>query len=345
MTTQYLRQLSLVVANAAGQGVELGSFRVVFRVQRGDTNTPNACDVRIYNLTDDEANSLLQTQTPEFTQLVLKAGYQSQTLGLLFSGSIKQTRKGREDQRNSYLDITAADGDAAYNYSATALSLVASQNTPKNAIEQIVQRMAGVAIGSPIGGGNGQTVSMGYTPSTLNPNPGVRGRVYYGDSVDALTEIAEANDCTWSIQNGQVVFIPKTTYLPDEAIVISPLTGLIGVPEQTQNGLTMRVLLNASIKIGQRVQLIAPAINQLRYGLDANSQALASLQKTSETKINLQGMYYVMRADHQGDTRGIPWYTDLVCLAVDATQPVTSGVGQTIGPVTTVPPPNAIPQY
>ena len=31
------------------------------------------------------------------------------------------------------------------------------------------------------------------------------------------------------------------------------------------------------------------------------------------------GYYYVMVANHSGDTRGQPWYTDLTCLAVDAT--------------------------
>jgi hypothetical protein len=38
---QYLRQLSLVVADPAGQGLELGELRVVFEVRRGDTQTPN----------------------------------------------------------------------------------------------------------------------------------------------------------------------------------------------------------------------------------------------------------------------------------------------------------------
>ena len=32
-----------------------------------------------------------------------------------------------------------------------------------------------------------------------------------------------------------------------------------------------------------------------------------------------KGLYYVMVANHTGDTRGQNWYTDMTCLAVDAT--------------------------
>ena len=69
MTQQYLRNLSLVVANPSGDGLELGSLRVVFQIHRGDTTTPNSCDVRVYNLSDATAN----TVDNEFTQLALKA--------------------------------------------------------------------------------------------------------------------------------------------------------------------------------------------------------------------------------------------------------------------------------
>ena len=93
------------------------------------------------------------------------------------------------------------------------------------------------------------------------------------------------------------------------------------MPEQTQNGIHMRLLLNPSIRIGQLVKLDnASAINRYRYGLDIQSQASNALISTS-IKTNADGLYYVMVADHTGDTRGNEWYTDLTCLAVDATIP------------------------
>jgi hypothetical protein len=47
-----------------------------------------------------------------------------------------------------------------------------------------------------------------------------------------------------------------------------------------------------------------------------------------------------MRADHVGDSRGNAWYTQLTCLAVDASVPLTSVDTNT--PVTQPPP---IKQY
>ena len=43
-------------------------------------------------------------------------------------------------------------------------------------------------------------------------------------------------------------------------------------------------------------------------------------------------MYYVMVANHQGDTRGAAWWTDLVCLAVDATVPVSIAANAAVLP-------------
>ena len=155
MTQQYLRTLSLVVANPAGAGLELGSLRVVFTVRRGDTQTPNACDARIYNLADKTANQI----DKEFTQLVLKAGYQGTAPGLIFKGAIKQVRKGREDQRTTYVDVTAADGDEAYNFSYAALTLAAGASIGSNYVNALsgVTQGGSILVSGTIGGNNALT--------------------------------------------------------------------------------------------------------------------------------------------------------------------------------------------
>ena len=58
-------------------------------------------------------------------------------------------------------------------------------------------------------------------------------------------------------------------------------------------------------------------INRFRYDLNylaGNSNYNAS----QANKLNGQGLYYVMSANHSGDTRGNEWYTDLTCLAINA---------------------------
>ncbi|MGC8165472.1 hypothetical protein ACP3WT_28400, partial [Salmonella enterica] len=60
----------------------------------------------------------------EFTRIVLQAGYAG-NYGIIFDGSVKQVRRGRENQTDTYLDITAADGDSAYNFAVVNTSLAA----------------------------------------------------------------------------------------------------------------------------------------------------------------------------------------------------------------------------
>jgi hypothetical protein len=60
-------------------------------------------------------------------------------------------------------------------------------------------------------------------------------------------------------------------------------------------------------------------VNQTRIDPQITKEALAanySLQKGA--KVAGDGVYYVMVAEHTGDTRGLPWYTDVTCLAADA---------------------------
>jgi hypothetical protein len=76
VTTQYLRQFSLIVADPNNKGIELGELRCVFQITRGDTQSPNTCDARIYNLS---ANTVNRLRSPEFTQIALSVGYQGQS--------------------------------------------------------------------------------------------------------------------------------------------------------------------------------------------------------------------------------------------------------------------------
>jgi hypothetical protein len=306
-TAQYGRQFSLIVANSAGKGLELGQFRVVFRVQRGDLQTPNTADIRVYNLSTATANQVAAT---EFTQLSLQAGYPG-NFGLIFQGNIVQARIGRESATDSYVDFTAADGDEAYNYATIVASLSAGPNAAGRALAQFLQSMKDVAT-NPIG--------QGYTAG-LSPDGSIRGRVYFGPTRRELRKFAKNNDCIWSIQDGKLTLIPQTSYIAGDIAVISPQTGLIGTPEQTQNGLSVTTLLNPSLKIGQAIQLKNTAINQYRYDQSFTSSKINDLLQLSGTKLNSQGLYYVMVANHSGDTYGNEWKTDMTCLAIDASVP------------------------
>jgi hypothetical protein len=114
---------------------------------------------------------------------------------------------------------------------------------------------------------------------------------------------------------------------------VTPTTGLIGLPEQTQNGLEIVTLLNPTLgKIGQQIKLVSD-VNQLRFGLDVTALPINDFLSKTTAKLNVDGLDYVMRAEHRGDTRGTPWYTKLTCLAIDASIPREIGPFSAIGKV------------
>ncbi|MDP3351807.1 MAG: hypothetical protein Q8S92_22710 [Hydrogenophaga sp.] len=297
---QYLRKASLIVGADNGNAVDLSALRFAFAVRRGDIQTPNSADIRVYN----PAPNTLTAIREEFTRVVLQAGYDG-NFGVIFDGQIKQVRRGRESQTDTYVDITAADGDTAYNFSVSALTLAAG-STPANELEALIRDMAR----------NG--VQRGYIPEALPGLPRSRAKVIYGMTRDKLRELAKNTSTNWSIQDGKIDLVPLTAYKPGEIPVLNSATGVLGLPEQTQDGIRLKVLLNPSLKIGQAVRLDNEAIQRFRYNL-AVDQTAANNNVRDTVSLNNDGLYYVMHAEHTGDTRGQMWNTDLVCLAIDAT--------------------------
>lgn len=315
---QYLRQISLKVGDA-DDALDLSDMRIRFAVRRGDLKTPNSADIRVYNLSENT----VQRVQKEFTRVVLLAGYAG-NYGVIFDGTIKQVRRGRESQTDTYLDITAADGDSAYNFAVMNVTLAAG-STANDHLEQVLSSM------------KSRGITMGEAPE-LSATRLPRGKVFYGMARDFLDVIGKTQDVSWSIQDGELTLIPNTSYLPGEAVVVTSATGMIGLPVQTQNGITVQTLLNPGIRIGKRIKIDNSSIQRYRYGLSVENQPSNGMVHSTAYLAD-DGFYRSIVVDHYGDTRGNEWYTSIIALAVDAAvppglrnRPESPGVGA-VGPV------------
>jgi hypothetical protein len=72
--------------------------------------------------------------------------------------------------------------------------------------------------------------------------------------------------------------------------------------------------------VGGRVQIDNASIAKYKINLSVpNSPANIPPPLTAD------GVYYVLVIEHSGDTRGIPWYSTLVCINMDiTTNPINS---------------------
>jgi len=406
---QFGRKVSLIVGHDNGDALELSELRVRFDVRRGDLQTPNSARIRVYNVSETTRQRIER----EFTRVVLQGGYEG-NFGILFDGTIKQVRRGRESQTDTYLDITAADGDSAYNF-AVVNSTLAAGSTAADHVQVCTRAMAqyGVTLGyTPFGKSasskptaadiaeqqakvdaarklldakQGQQLALLgqvkdlrvrseelsqagdeagaiallrqaqgllqqvdqlekevntlYLPAWQRedarlkamqaaaaapdqpaaPQQGLpRGKVMFGMARDFMRWTARTQQAVWSIQDGEAIFVPETSYMPGEIPVITAETGMVGLPEQTQNGITIKMLINPSVRIGRLIKIDNKSVQRYEYSLNTGQEA-QNQRIEEQAKLQDDGFYYVMIAEHSGDTRGNEYYTDVICLAADTT--------------------------
>lgn len=273
--------------------------RIRFEVRATDVDTPNTMAARIYNLAPDTVNTIWQSAT----SVILQAGYQ-QNAGQIFQGDVKQIRKGAEDAKDTYIDIFAADGDKPYTLATV------NQSFPAGTSDAQILATLAHAMKLPQAPTNDGALSTGG----ILP----RGKVMFGMARAYMGELANRNNARWSIQNGVLTLIPNGGYLPrpGEATVISPQTGMVGVPEQTEQGIFVRCYLNPLIQIGQLVRIDAQITQSKNWGVVQYPTYTGTYFGAT---VSGSGLYRVMVAEHVGDSRANEWITELTCLAVDET--------------------------
>lgn len=289
----WLRECSLVVGPDSGEGLDLSALRIVFQTHKGDAETPNSAEISVYNLSQETASRIRN----EFTQVLLCAGYQGNT-GLIFRGNIRQVRTWRENGVDTVCEITAADGDRAYNF-ATVNATLAAGSRPADRVRVCQGSFAAKGAGA------------GHTPE-LGGHALPRGKVMYGMARQYMRDEAHGADADWSIQDGKVQLVPRTGYLPGEAVVLTHETGLVDTPEQTNEGINVRALLNPRLRVGGRVKLDNASVKAAKTPLKAGTGE-------KPARLDDDGIYRILKVEFRGDTRGNDWYADMVCVGIDDT--------------------------
>lgn len=306
---QWIRKVSLLLLDVTQTGgLDLSTLRIKFNILNGDYETPNTAVIRVYNLADATVDKITLSKNGEFNQVVLNAGYEeSSNYGVIFSGTVKQYRKGRESNKDTYLDIFAADADIGYNQGVVN-SAFASGSTPQQVLDTLAATM----------NNSGLDTSAFASGSFTNPN--IRGVVLVGMARAALRNFVSKFNASWSIQRGTIVVKPLINYIQaGEVPEINVSTGLIGQPEQTDQGLRVTCLLNSRIQIGAVIKINNKDV-QTTFQESQNTGNLAYntlSQPTFYVPLSADGLYCVYVAEYEGDSRGQAWYSHLTCLAVN----------------------------
>ena len=289
---QWLRAYEVTIGRGGGEGIKTSALRVEFSIKKGDSESPNEATVRIWNLADET----LMRSKKEFDRVMLQAGYQ-ENYGLIYSGNIIGQRIIRENAADKILELTCGDGDEAY-ISAVLNRTLAAGARPGDIVDAVH------------GSFDEYGVSAGATPE-LGGRRLPRGKVMFGMARKYAREAAHTNDMSWSIQDGKMIMVANNGYLPGEAVVLTHKTGLIGSPEQTNEGVKIRCLLNPKIRVNGRVKIDNASVQEAKKDTGKDAKQPAAL--------NADGFYRVIQITYIGDTHGQDWYCDMVCVSIDAT--------------------------
>ena len=299
------REASILVGSAS-EVLDLSEFRFRFEIHQSDAVTPNTLVARVYNLDDSTVNKIFGQNggRSEYTKTVIQAGYKG-NVAVIFDGTIKQLMRGKESNVDNVLDIYAGEWDLPYAFSTVNQTLAAGA-TQQDQLN---------AVGAAPGEGDPPV-----DPDALPPPIGgilARGKVLWGLKRDYYRSIGATTGRRISVQSGKFVSIPVTGYLEAEVVVLDSASGLIGVPETTQNGVTATCLLNPKIRIGTRVHINNRDLNTTII----TNRAVGGAQGGTVlfASVAADGIYRVAAIDYEGDTRGTAWYSQITALAIDPT--------------------------
>jgi hypothetical protein len=310
-----------LLLTSQSNALDLSNLRFKFTTEANDVETPNTAIIRVYNA--KEATIKLAVQ--EYYGVIINAGYQG-NVGTIFQGTIKQFVRGKERNTDSFLEIRAADSDLAYNFGIINKTLPAGSTNVQhlqNLVDALSQAQSSIQQSA-----QAQQITLDPNAiSFLSSTGGIlpRGKVLFGMARDYLRDLADTNNCRWSIQKGVLTLIPLTGYLPGQAVQINSATGMLGMPEATDQGVKVKCLLNSKIRVGGLIQLNNQDITQTTIKEQffpgyTDFNLIATVPSTAK------GFYRVVVIEYQGDTRGDEWYANLTCVSVNQSVPADESV-------------------
>lgn len=266
------RRVALTLARPTGyfttapNAVVITDLRVRFSIEKHLGSEPNACTCEVFNL-NAESRAELQRKP---IHVRLSAGYED-SVERIFVGDLTfvETRKEGADWVSK---LQMGDGERAIRHARVGRSFRAGIEL-KALVAEVAKAM-GVDAPANLAAVTGRLAS---------------GAVVSGSAARELTRHLSARGVGWSIQDGRLQLLNDGAARPDQALVVSQETGLVGVPEfgaPKERGkppvLSAQVLLTPALSPGGKVQM---------------------------QSLNVKGTFKVVRVTHEGDTHGTEWFS------------------------------------
>ncbi len=250
------RQYRIACGPAGGTGFEIGEtnkrqpvpLHISFSCQKSEKQTQNTCKVAIWNLNDEHLSIIKEKDCV----LVLKAGY-GNVIPLIFTGIISfvQTTDDGADRKT---DIDVIGNLVEIRDTYVSVSYNGTVNW-KTIFDDVASQM-------------GVAVSYSYNAEFVDI---ANGFSFVGQAKDIMTKGCNCCGLVWSLQNGIMQVKKPKDVMSKEVFVLSPDTGLLGIPAQVsasqseesaenENGWDVVYFMNGAIHVSDYVKVESKAV-------------------------------------------------------------------------------------
>jgi len=260
------RKASFTFGKPGSLGKSFTGLRLKFKIIKTSESAPNKSSVQIYNLSN-ETRGQAEKKDQVF---ILTAGFQTNE-EVIFSGDVARVIT-ELDGPDFVTTFEAGDGEKAYQSSRVDISFQQGANI-KDVFNTLVS-------------------SFGKSIKDVSSIPSqniINGISLTGLSRKHLDELTKKFGLEWSIQNDSIQILKKNKFTKEEAILLTPSTGLVGIPKKKEDGsLDLVSLLQPQIKPGRLIQV------ESRF---------------------VTGVFVCRKVTHSGDTHGTDWYSQIEAVA------------------------------
>lgn len=294
---QYGRKYRILVNSKKGGSIDVSNLRCIFHVEKTLDDTPGYSQISIYNLKQSTVRSISPGDT-----VIVEAGYEKGNYGMIFSGDVVQPLTTLEEGVDYVLTLICQDGDKFLTSAFVMQTL--EKKTPFSGIVGACTK--------------GVTTNL-ITDEIDKKGQLIRGKVLFGKAANYVKKLAESVQSQLFVEDGKVNIVAAKDYDGKTAVVLNSDTGLVGTPNQTDDGVSFTCLINPSTKLNTLVNIDANQVAQKKI----------SSGETAFQEVNADGIYRVVKIVYEGDTHGTPWYMKCEAITQSGAKPDGLVAGET----------------
>jgi len=274
--------------------IDVSLLRCVFRTQQTYQNKSAVCTLVVYNMNAATEGEIIR----EGFQIRIEGGYEEGQYGEIFTGDILQVVRNREDGVDYRLEILAFRGVGIFDNNFTRLTMAAGSK-PRDVVDAIAQNAR-------------EPIEVGEVSDGLEKAALPRGKVLFGTPAKYLRDLTIGNDAYyWQGEDGKLTVKKPTDEIPeDQCLALTPATGLVGTPQYGDDGIHIKMLLDARVKLETLIKIDNELIRRQLVALNLGDGSKS--QTPQANQFDQDGEYAVYSVSHTGDTWGDEWYTDVV---------------------------------